>query len=225
MTYIFGRYKIKISCTEESMHKDISKVVLQRLPVYLNYLKTIPEKDGYISATVLASRLNLGEVQVRKDLASVSCAGKPKVGYEVKTLISELESALGYDNTADAVIIGAGHLGMALLDYKGFEEYGFNIVAGFDRNEKVWGKTEGGKPVFAMEKLPSLIARMHIKIGIVTVPATAAQEVCDLLVENGILAVWNFTAAHLNVPDGILVRNENMAVSLSLLVQHLTDNK
>ena len=73
------------------MHKDISKVVLQRLPVYLNYLKTIPEKDGYISATVLASRLNLGEVQVRKDLASVSCAGKPKVGYEVKTLISELE--------------------------------------------------------------------------------------------------------------------------------------
>ena len=84
------------------MHKDISKVALQRLPVYLNYLKTIPEKDGFISATVLASRLNLGEVQVRKDLASVSCTGKPKVGYEVKTLISELESALGYDNTNGA---------------------------------------------------------------------------------------------------------------------------
>lgn len=204
------------------MREDISRAVLQRLPVYLNYLKALPEKNGFISATALASKLNLGEVQVRKDLASVSNTGKPKVGYEILTLISDLEDALGYNNVNDAVIVGAGRLGKALLDYKGFDEYGFHIVAGFDKNEMVVGKTEGGKPVFSLEKLPWLVGRMHIRIGIITVPAAAAQEICDILVKSGITAIWNFSSAHLNVPDEVLVRNENMAVSLSLLAKHLT---
>lgn len=204
------------------MREDISRAVLQRLPVYLNYLKALPEKNGFISATALASKLNLGEVQVRKDLASVSNTGKPKVGYEILTLITDLEDALGYNNVNDAVIVGAGRLGKALLDYKGFDEYGFHIVAGFDKNDGVVGKTEGGKPVFSLEKLPWLAGRMHIRIGIITVPATAAQEICDILVKSGITAIWNFSSAHLNVPDEVLVRNENMAVSLSLLAKHLT---
>lgn len=204
------------------MRDNISKSVLQRLPIYLNYLRAMPDKSGFISATALAARLNLGEVQVRKDLASVSNTGKPKVGYEVMTLIADLSDALGYNNVNDAVIVGAGRLGKALLDYKGFAEYGFNIVAGFDVSEAVVGKSEGGKPIFSLEKLPWLVNRMHIKIGIITVPAENARSICDVLVKSGITAVWNFSSAHLAVPDGVFVKNENMAVSLSLLAKHLT---
>lgn len=181
----------------------------------------MPDDIEYISATALASRLDLGEVQVRKDLASISDKGKPKVGYEVVTLIEELEKALGYNHESDAVIVGAGRLGKALLDFKGFAEYGFNILAGFDSNESVLGETEGGKPVYSIDKLEKVIDCARVKIGIITVPASYAQEICDRLVKSGIIAIWNFSPAHLNVPDGILVRNENMAVSLSLLVKHL----
>lgn len=193
---------------------------MQRLPVYLNYLKNMTGETEHISATALAGILNLGEVQVRKDLASVSDAGKPKVGYDVATLINQLEAALGYNRASEAVIVGAGRLGKALLDYKGFAEYGFNVVAGFDANESVLGRTEGGKPIYGMDKLAEVIQSEHIKIGIITVPTSVAQETCDLLVKCGVIAVWNFSSAHLNVPDGILVRNENMAISLSMLVRH-----
>ena len=111
--------------------KEISKAVLKRLPGYLTYLRGMPN-DGspYISATALANALGMGEVQVRKDLAMVSDGGRPKIGYLRENLIEDIEQFLGYDNTTDAVLIGAGKLGQALLDYKGFEEYGLNIQIG-----------------------------------------------------------------------------------------------
>jgi redox-sensing transcriptional repressor len=203
--------------------QGISKQTLQRLPFYLGYLKTLDrETSETVSATGIADALNLNQVQVRKDLASVCSLGRPKVGYVTQELICEIEHFLGYDNAEYAVIVGAGKLGKALLGYRGFEEYGLNIVAAFDTDEQVIDSDENGKQIFPMSKLKNLCGRMKIHIGIITVPAEHAQSVCDFLVDSGILAIWNFAPVHLTVPEHILVQNENMASSLAVLSKHLS---
>ncbi len=201
--------------------KKISKSVLKRLPGYLNYLKSLPEgAPAHISATALAGALGMGEVQVRKDLAMVSDGGRPKIGYLRDALVDDIEQFLGYDNTTDAVLIGAGKLGLALMGYKGFEDYGLNILAAFDCNPAV-EMTDEGKPVYSVDKLESFCRTHKVLMGIITVPNDAAQEVCDLLIRCGIKAIWNFAPIHLEVPDNILVQNENMATSLAVLSMHL----
>ena len=204
------------------MTQNISKHTLQRLPMYLSYIKGLPEDaPKNISATTIAEALQLNDVQVRKDLASVSSSGKPKVGYNVKDLIAELEAFLGYNDIDNAVIVGAGSLGKALLNYSGFKAYGLNIIAAFDLCEE---PTEfQGKTVFPIAQLESFCRKVNIHIGIITVPASSAQEICDLLVNSGIRAIWNFAPVHLVVPDSILVQNENMASSLALLSNHLRE--
>lgn len=201
--------------------KEISKSVLKRLPGYLAYLKSIPDgASPNISATALAGALGMGEVQVRKDLAMVSDGGRPKIGYRRESLIEDIEQFLGYDNTTDAVLIGAGKLGQALLDYKGFDEYGLNILAAFDLKPAI-DQTESGKPVLPMDKLENFCRSHKVLMGVITVPAANAQEVCDQLIRIGIKAIWNFTNTHLDVPANILVQNENMATSLAVLSMHL----
>ena len=197
--------------------KEISKAVLKRLPGYLSYLKGLDAQ--YISATAIATALNMGEVQVRKDLAAVSDGGRPKIGYERLSLMEDISSFLGYDNTTDAILVGAGKLGQALLGYSGFEAYGLNILAAFDTAPAA---TEmEGKPVMHISSLPEFCNRRNVLMGIITVPVDAAQTVCDRLIDCGIKAIWNFAPTHLEVPDGILVQNENMATSLAVLSMHL----
>ena len=201
--------------------KEISKSVLKRLPGYLNYLKSIQEPTSpYISATALANALGMGEVQVRKDLAMVSNGGRPKIGYPRDQLIEDIEQFLGYDNTTDAVLIGAGKLGQALLGYGGFDAYGLNILAAFDVNPTA-DKTDEGKPIYPMARLEAFLRSHKVLMGIITVPVDYAQEVCNQLIANGIKAVWNFAPTHLDVPANILVQNENMATSLAVLSMHL----
>ena len=203
----------------------ISKSTLSRLPVYLEYLKSLPEGGPpNISATIIASALGLGEVQVRKDLASVSTAGKPKIGYLIRDLISELESFLGYDNLNSAWIVGVGKLGRALLEYDGFARYGIEIIAGFDlavTSEQDVMDEKNRKPIYPMSKLSSFCRENAVKIGVIAVPAAAAQQVCDQMIKSGILAILNFAPTHLVTPENILVRNENIAVSLAMLSDHL----
>lgn len=204
--------------------KAISTQALQRMPLYLNYLKALP-KDGAmnISATMIAEALRLNDVQVRKDLAMVGGGGRPKVGYVIKDLISNMEHCLGYDNVDTAVLIGAGNLGRSLLAYDGFSDYGLDIVVAFDIDEQIIGTTICGKQVLPVNKLESICSRMKIRIGIITVGAKEAQVVCDMLVDSGILAIWNFAPVRLNVPKGVLVQNENMASSLAVLSNHLVE--
>ncbi len=206
------------------MNKRISKRTLQRLPVYLSLLQE-KQREGveYISATTIANLLGLNHVQVRKDLSCASNAGRPKVGYETGVLIRDLQEFLDYNNTKDAIIIGAGDLGKALLGYEGFKGYGLNIVAAFDVNPRLAGTYIKEKPIFAIEKLPELIKRMNIHIGIITTPAHTAQDICDVLVENGVQAIWNFAPTSLTVPDDIIVQNENMATSLAILSNKLNE--
>lgn len=200
---------------------EISKSVLKRLPVYLAYLKNLPEDaPPYISATAVANALGMGDVQVRKDLAMVSDGGRPKVGYSREALVDDIEQFLGYDNTNDCVLIGAGKLGLALLGYSGFDAYGLNILAAFDVAPAV-DQTENGKPILPMEKLESFCKSNKVRMGIITVPASCAQEVCNRLIAAGIKAIWNFAPTHLEVSENILVQNENMATSLAVLSMHL----
>ena len=204
--------------------KEISKSVLKRLPGYLSYLKSIPDNASpYISATALAAALGMGEVQVRKDLAMVSDGGRPKIGYLRQSLIEDISQFLGYDNTTDAILVGAGKLGQALMGYKGFEAYGLNVLAAFDA-EPTADKTEEGKPIQPMNSLESFCRANNILMGIITVPASHAQAVCDQMIACGIKAIWNFAPVHLDVPSNILVQNENMATSLAVLSMHLQAN-
>lgn len=200
--------------------KEISKAVIKRLPSYLAYLRSLPESaPANISATTLANALGMGEVQVRKDLAMVCSFGRPKVGYPRQRLADDIEQFLGYDNATDAVIIGAGKLGQALLCYSGFEAYGLNILAAFDVNP---GKDcSACKPVMNMDELETFCRSHKVRMGIITVPVDYAQKVCDQLIACGIKAIWNFAPTHLDVPDNILVQHENMATSLAVLSIHL----
>ena len=198
------------------VRKEVSKSVLKRLPGYLAYLKSIPDSvSPYISATTLANALGMGEVQVRKDLAMVSDGGRPKIGYQRLSLIDDIEQFLGYDNTTDAVLIGAGKLGQALLGYSGFDAYGLNILAAFDANPTAT-QSDDGHPILHIDQLQSFCRANKVLMGIITVPAAQAQTVCDLLIACGIKAIWNFAPTHLEVPGNILVQNENMATSLAV---------
>ena len=199
-------------------HKELSKAVLKRLPGYLAYLKSLPEDSSpFISATTIANALNMGDVQVRKDLAIVSKAGKPKIGYPRADLVENISRYLCYDNTTDAILVGAGKLGQALLDYSGFAAYGLNILAAFD----IAPAAGSSKSILPMEAMESFCRENNVHMGIITVPAVYAQQVCDQMIRCGIKAIWNFAPVHLDVPQSTLVQNENMATSLAVLSMHL----
>ena len=189
----------------------VSEAFLERLPIYLNYLEICQE--NYISATSLSKELNLGEVQVRKDLAKISYNGKPKIGYEIKELMNDIKTYMGYDQKTNAVIIGLGQLGKALYHYPGFKKYNIHITQGFD--------SQTGH--MHIRELKKYCQENQVDVGIIAVPRESAQEVCDQLVQQHIKAIWNFAPIRLNVPDYVIVQNENLADSLSILVKHLND--
>lgn len=197
---------------------DVSKAAIGRLPQYLTVLKALKKEGGKtVSATAIAKKLGFGEVQVRKDLCAVSGAGKPKIGYNTDELVKSIEDFLGFDNPTPAVIIGAGRLGKAILDYGGFSAYGLNITAAFDNS--VCGKkvSETGKPIYPVGDLKKFCKENSVKIAVITVPADCAQEACDMAVKNNIKAIWSFAAPRLKAPDDVIIQYENMALSLAYL--------
>lgn len=202
--------------------REVSLNTLNRLPLYLNYLKSLDGSNN-VSSTEIAKVLGLNDVQVRKDLSAVSSGGKPKIGYNVASLMSDLKEFLGYNSVNNAVLIGAGNLGRALMSYRGFCEYGLKIVAGFDTVKVLIGCRVDGKPILSLDELDSFCKDNNVRIGVITTPADNAQSACDMLIKAGIKAIWNFAPAHITVPDGVLVQNENMACSLALLSKHLDE--
>ena len=207
------------------MFGEVSLQTFHRMP---QYLKTLYElrKDGreYVSSVTLAEMLNLTPSIVKKDLSQAKVQdGKPKVGYAVNDLIDDIENFLGYNNAKDAVLVGCGKLGQALLGYTGFADYGLNIIAGFDISDDVIGRKVQGKLILPTGKLEGAIKKLDINIAILTVPQEHAQAMADALVKAGIRAIWNFTPAHISVPANIAVRNENMASSLAVLSAQLRE--
>jgi redox-sensing transcriptional repressor len=204
---------------------SVSLAVFNRLALYVRRLRDM-KAEGFVtvSSVALADALSLNRSLVKKD---ISCAivneGKPKVGYNIDELIEDIESFLGYNNTKDAVLVGVGKLGQALMGYRGFEKYGLNIIGGFDIDETIVSKEINGKKILPTGKLESAVKKLNIKIAILTTPGEQAQAITDILVKAGIRAIWNFTPAHIKTPDDVAVKNEDMAVSLAVLSQQLKE--
>ena len=200
----------------------IPEPTLRRIPMYFQYLKRKKsERLDAISSTTMAADLSLNPIQIRKDLELIGAVGKPRTGYDIEILLAHMEDFLGYNNVKDAFIVGAGHLGQALLGYEGFEDYGLNIVAAFDSDPAKAGQVVAGKTILPMDKFEDMTRRMRIRIGILTVPAYEAQAACDRMIASGIKAIWNFTPYHLVVPGDVIVQHENMATSLAVLANKL----
>jgi len=196
---------------------EVSRATIGRLPKYLAFLENSPkvshEPGATISSSVIARELGLGEVQVRKDLSSVAGAGRPKVGFDVADLTDSIERFLGRRKLEPVVVIGAGRLGTAILNYNGLAEYGFEVIAAFDR-----GRIKPGDPrIFTMEQLPDFCREHGVTMAVVAVPDYACQEVCNNAVEAGITKIVNFSSVKPEVPSGVFVEHLNIALSLAAL--------
>ena len=198
----------------------MSTRTLTRLPLYLGYLKKRrPSKQTYISAKAIADGLGLNEVQVRKDLAAVSDGGHPRVGYDHNALIRDIDKVFSGFSEASAALVGAGNLGKALLSM----EYGLNISAVFDVDEKNIGTTIGGKNVLSVDLIEEVCRQEDIRIGIIAVPGFLARYVCDRLVDGGIQAILNYSPTCLQATGDVLVQNENISVSFAVLSKLLME--
>ena len=197
---------------------------IRRFPAYLRLLKDHANRgEMWISATTLAEDLRLKPIQVRKDMACTGVEGKPKVGFQVCELIMAIEHYLGWDNTTRAILIGAGNLGSALLGYRGFVDHGLQIVAVFDRDRRKVGRSIGGIPITSFEELQPTVKELEVQIAIITVPAEAAQEVAEAVVNAGIKGIWNFAPKSLNLPEDIIVQKTDLATSFAELSAKMKD--
>lgn len=196
------------------------KSIYKRLPIYLDYCKTILETEPqtkYISSTRIAEELFLGEVQVRKDLSKACGSGRPKIGYSLKYLIQSIEEYLKCKDIRKAVIIGVGKLGSAILGFDELKKYGLDVIAGFDTNTE---NKKYNKPVYtySKENIKTYIEDNKVDVVIMCVPKKVAQDVCNLIVSLGIKIIWNFTPTRLKVPSDVIVQNENLAYSVSIML-------
>ena len=196
---------------------SLSLTTLRRLPTYLRYFRDKSSSGvSYLSSVAIAKDMDLSPMVVKKDLAvAILTEGKPKVGYHLESLINDIETFLGYTNKKDAVIVGVGQLGRALMSYEGFANYGLNIVVGFDTDETI--HDVAGKKVLMMDKFTNLVSRMNIHIGIITVNKEKAQQIAEMMVEASIKAIWNWAPIQLRLPDDIVIKQEDLAASLAEL--------
>lgn len=203
---------------------SIPVLTLKRLPQYLELLYGF-EQEGQdtISATRLAELTGVHMTQVRKDIALTGVVGIPKVGHKIKDLIESIESCLNWKDLSSAFLVGVGRLGSSLLGYSELKRKGLNIIAGFDSDPAVAGTLVDGVIIHSMDKFADLCRRMKVHIGILTVPADQAQATAELMVESGILAIWNFTSTLLQLDEKIIVEDMDMSASLAVLSRRLSE--
>jgi len=170
-----------------------------------------------VSCTQIAAALSLDPTQVRKDIEVTGMAGKPKVGYPLTALVRWIETFLGLNNTNEAVLVGVGSLGSALLGYDKFRRLGFDLVAAFDTDPQKAGHMIAGREVFRLDRLVDIVRRRKILLGVIATPSAAAQTIADQMMEGGIRAIWNFAPIHLKVPPTTILQNEDLYHSLASL--------
>jgi redox-sensing transcriptional repressor len=210
---------------ELKYYGKIPEPALRRLPWYLAYIKLLKGRgDAVVSSTQIAKEINVDASQVAKDLSFVNISGKTRVGYEISALVDTLENFLGFTSQHKAFLFGVGQLGAALMRDSGLNQYGVDIVAGFDIRKDVIGKKIGGIPVFPMGLLPEKQKTYEATIGIITVPVEKAQEVTDFIVANGIKALWNFTPFRIRVPGRIVVQNTSIYAHLAVMFNRMNGN-
>lgn len=203
--------------------QTISKATIDRLPLYYRTLR-LAQDDGMdiISSDELGRRLELTPEQIRKDLALFGQFGKKGVGYYVNELKFNVGKILGLDNHWNIAIVGIGHLGVALANYQNFIALGFNLVALFDNDPNIIGKTVNHVKVKSIDELQSCAKNLKIDIGVIAVPAQFAQQVADKLVKANIKGIWNFAPVKMRVPEDAKIVNEDLSVGLSRLSYYIT---
>lgn len=206
--------------------KDISRAVIKRLPRYYRYLGELME-DGVerISSNELSGRMKVTASQIRQDLNNFGGFGQQGYGYNVKYLYTEIGKILGLDKTHNFIIIGAGNLGQALANYASFERSGFILKSLFDVNPRLEGMSIRGVQVRMMDELVDFLADNEIEIAALTIPKSKAVEVADILVENGIKAIWNFAHTDLTLPKDVVVESVHLSDSLMQLSYNINQRK
>ena len=196
----------------------VPKAVVNRLSLYLRELEHL-DRDGHatISSSRLGRLLGFTDAQVRKDLAYFGQFGYPGIGYRTEELVAAIRQILGTDQQWAAAMIGAGNLGRALLGYKGFQQRGFRIVAVFDIDPDKVGNTIEGIEIYHLDNLPKLAQKHTIRLGLIAVPAAAAQLAADRLVAAGIEGVLNFAPVTIGLPEDVSLVGVDLAVELEQL--------
>jgi len=202
---------------------QLSRRVLQRLMRYYRFLVEVTAKRPVrtITSGEIAEALEIDATQVRKDLGAIGLIGLGRVGFDVCEICRAIRTTLGFDQRHEAVLIGAGHLGLALLNYPGFATFGLDIVAAFDVDRRKLGRTIGSCRIRSVDTLGSFIRQRRVPLAMITTPAEVAQQVTDLCVANGIKAIWNFSPTQLTVPKRVLVYHEHISLGLSVLAYHM----
>ena len=204
----------------------VPEPTLQRLPWYLSNAKLMREKgETYVSSTQISKQTNIDASQVAKDLSYVKIAGRTRVGYEGDALIEVLEDFLGFTRMHKAFLFGVGSLGSALLRDSGLSQFGLKIVGGFDVNPDLVGKEINGIPIYHSDDFERVMRQDDVRIGVLTVPISMAQEVTDKMVNGGIEAVWNFTPFRIRVPEQIVVQNTSLYAHLAVMFNRLNLNE
>lgn len=199
---------------------------LRRLPWYLAYVNMLSSRNvEFVSSTQIAKDLNVDASQIAKDLSCLNIKGKTRIGYEVKVLEWVLQDFLGFKEVHNAIIIGVGSLGGALMQDSGLSRYGLNIVAGFDINPSIVGNKICGIPIYNISDLEHKRKSLNAEIAIIAVPVDQAQNVADLMVANGIKALWNFTPSRIKLSDNIVVQNTSIYSHLAVMYNRLDIQK
>ena len=198
--------------------------IVRHFPLYLNWIREkMAEGMEYVSAAELAAACGFDPVVTRKELAITGVIGKPRKGFPATELAQAITVCLGWDNSTDAVLVGAGSLGTALLGYDGFREHNFDFVVAFDNNPEKIGQKLHGVPVRDVTEMMQLVRRMNIRLAVITVPKSGAQACADLLVAAGIRGIWNFSPVKLNVPKNVHVENADLVAGLAALSHTIRD--
>lgn len=199
---------------------------LRRLPWYLAYVNLLrARKVEYVSSTQISKEINVDASQIAKDLSFLNIKGKTRIGYEVDTLVRELETFLGFKEVHNAYMIGVGSLGGALIQDSGLSQYGLNIIAGFDINPALIGTSICGVPIYDIKELEDRSAETGTEIGILAVPVEHAQEAADMLIESGLKAIWNFTPFRIKAPENIVIQNTSIYAHLALIYNRMQEKK
>ena len=205
--------------------QKISDAVIRRLPKYYRYLSEL-EMAGInrVSSCNMSQEMNLNASQIRRDLNCFGGFGQQGYGYQVGRLKQEIMKILGIGSTHQAVIIGAGNIGQALIKYKHFSEEGYHIVAVFDEDDAIVGKDVGGIIVQPISAMPNFFQSNHIDIGIIAVPKQYAQKLANELVALGVKGIWNFAPIDVEIADGVSVENVHLSDSLYVLSYHMRES-
>lgn len=201
----------------------ISPQTIKRLPLYLREIRSrLVMGAEYVSSAELARVLGIDPILARKDLAVTGIAGRARYGFPAVALRNAILKCLGWENPAEAVLCGVGALGKALLGYSGFGEHNLSIVMAFDVLPELTGGVIRGVPVRHISEMAAMVRKLNAKIGILTVPDSAARECADMLAGAGVRGIWNFTHAMLRLPDTVAVRSVDLASSLALLSREIS---